>query len=119
MSLGYCKTPCKECPWRTDNPPGKFTVQRYRDLAHTAYDLSSAIFACHMSKEGGEVMCAGYFLMQGAHNLSVRLSRQGFDVNAGGHRLYPTYRALAQANGVSRTDPALRNCRDDGQTRGC
>lgn len=117
MTIGYCKKPCAECPWRMDNPPGRFPVERYVSLAGTAYDLAIPIFACHMSKEGGEVMCAGYYLQSGAHNLSVRLSGQRFDVESGGAKLYPTYRALARANGVPARHPALRHCRDDGQVR--
>jgi len=49
----------------------------------------------------------------------MRLSRHRFEVSAGGAALYPTYRRLAIANGVPRTDPVLRNCRDDGQMGGC
>lgn len=68
----------------------------------------------HMSKEGGEVACAGYLLSQGAHNFSVRMARQRFDVSSD-VPLYPTYRSLAIANGISPSDPCLRQCRDDGQ----
>jgi hypothetical protein len=57
-------------PLAMDVKPGKFPPERYRALAPTAYDMATSVFACHMSKEGGEVTCAGYLLMQGAHNLS-------------------------------------------------
>lgn len=117
ISVPYCKRPCAECPWRTDVKPGKFTVARFQSLAHTAYDMARKIFACHMSKEGGEVVCAGYLLSQGAHNLSLRLARQRFDVSSD-VPLHPTYRSMARANGVRANDPCLRNCRDDGQMRG-
>lgn len=115
MALGYCKRPCAECPWRQDVKPGKFTPERFRTLARTAYNMATSIFACHMSKEGGEVACAGFVLMQGAHNLSLRLSRQKFEVQSD-VPLYPTYRRMAIANGVRANDPNLRQCRDDGQT---
>jgi hypothetical protein len=115
MSLPYQKRPCVECPWRIDNPPGKFTAERYRALAGTACDMATSIFACHMSKEGGEVACAGFIISQGAHNMSLRMARQRFDVHSD-VPLYPTYRQLAIANGVKASDPSLRNCRDDGQT---
>lgn len=116
--LPYCKRPCAECPWRTDVPPGKFPASRYQLLAATAYDLARTIFACHLSKEGGEVACAGYVLQSSAHNLSMRLARQAFEV-ASDVPLYPTYRAMAIANGVAPDDACLRPCRDDGQRRGC
>lgn len=113
--LPYCKRPCAECPWRTDVPPGKFPASRFRALAGTAYDMARTIFACHMSKEGGEVTCAGYLIRQGAHNLTLRLAQQRFEV-ASDAPLFPTYRAMAIANGVSPDDLSLRECRDDGQT---
>jgi len=115
MPLPYCKRPCAECPWRTDVKPGKFTAERFRILAATAYDLATSVFACHMSKEGGEVACAGFILMQGAHNLTLRMARQTFEVKSDAP-LYPTYRRMAIANGVRARDPSLRSCRDDGQT---
>lgn len=114
-TLPYCKRPCAECPWRADVKPGKFSAERFRALAATAYNLAQTIFACHMSKEGGEVVCAGFIISQGAHNLSLRLTRQRFAV-ASDAPLFPTYRRMAIANGVSAVDPALRACRDDGQT---
>lgn len=115
-AIPYCKRPCAECPWRTDVPARKFPISRFRALAESAYDLARMIFACHMSKEGGEVVCAGYILSQGAHNLSLRLSKQKFNVSSDAP-LHPNYRAMAIANGLKPNDPMLRNCRDDGQTK--
>ena len=115
MTFPYCKRPCAECPWRTDVAPGKFPVERFVKLAHTAYDLAIGVFACHMSKEGGEMACAGFVLMQGAHNLSLRMARQRFDV-ASDAPLHATYRRMAVANGVPKRHPCLIPCRDDGQT---
>lgn len=116
-SVSYCKRPCAECPWRKDVPPGKFKASRFRVLAATAYDLARTIFACHMSKEGGDVVCAGFLLSQGRHNLTLRLARQEFAVSSD-VPLHPTYRSMAIANGVKANDPVLRECRDDGQMRG-
>jgi hypothetical protein len=113
--LPYCKKPCAECPWRTDVKPGKFPVERFRVLAPTAYDMARNIFACHMSREGGEVACAGFVLQQGAHNLSLRMARQRFDVSSAAP-LYDNYREMAIANGVDESDPWLTRCRTDGQT---
>lgn len=115
MPLDYVKRPCAECPWRTDIPPGQFTADRFRALATCADDLARTIFACHKSPEKGPFMCAGFLLQQGAHNLTVRMSRQMFADVTTDYPLHPNYRAMAIANGVPKNDFSLRNCRDDGQ----
>jgi hypothetical protein len=115
--MNHAKVPCAECPWRRDVSTGKFPPERFRALAHCAYDLARPIFACHMSKDGGEFACAGFLLQASIHNLGVRMSRQDFSHVRSPYPLYETYREMAVANGVDSDDPALRNCRDDGQRR--
>ena len=115
--MKHANIPCAECPWRTDVPVGKFPPERYVALAATAYDLGRTVFACHMSKDGGEFACAGFILQSSAHSLSCRMSREMFDGVRSSYPLFETYRELAVANGVSEDDPALMNCRDDGQRR--
>ncbi|MBB3923625.1 hypothetical protein FHR65_003884 [Xanthomonas arboricola] len=48
--------------------------------------------------------------------MSVRLERMhgrvGSDVEDGGQILYPSYVAMAVANGVPSNDPALQACRE-------
>lgn len=112
--MNYARKPCAECPWRTDVPVGKFPPARFIALAHTAYDLAGQVFACHMSKEGGEFACAGFTLMSSAHNMAMRMARHPFEVESP-YPLFATYRQMAIANGVKRNDPSLRNCRDDAQ----
>lgn len=114
--MKHATMPCAECPWRTDVPAGKFPPERYIALAATAYDMAGKVFACHMSKEGGEFACAGFLLQSSAHNMACRMARQAFDVRSS-YPLFPTYRKMAIANGVPANHPALRNCRDDGQQR--
>jgi Family of unknown function (DUF6283) len=113
--MNYAKTPCDECPWRRDVPPGKFPPQRFIALASTAYDLAMTIFACHRSKVGHEIVCAGYLMQQSAHNLRLRLSRQSFDDVSSPVALFDDYREMAVANGVDPTHRALDQCREDGQ----
>jgi hypothetical protein len=113
-AIKYAVMPCKNCPWRTDVPPGEFPPERYIALAHTAYDMARQVFACHKSPEGEEHACAGFLLQSSAHNLTLRLAGHAFDVKSH-HPLYPNYRALAVANGVPADHPALSRCRDDGQ----
>lgn len=113
--MKHAKIPCAECPWRRDVPTGKFTPERFRLLAHTAYDVARKVFGCHMSKEDDEFACAGFLLQSSAHNLSVRmaLTESNFiaDVRSP-YPLYATYREMAIANGVRCDDPALCSCRD-------
>lgn len=113
MTLPSQKKPCRECPWRKDNPPGKFPPERFRALASTAYDLARTVFACHMSKEGGEVGCAGFILQAGGHNLIVRLARVDRAEFSSDVPLYENYVEMAVANGVDRDDPALKPVRID------
>lgn len=116
MTLPYAKVPCAECPWRRDVAPGHFPPERFRALAVCAEDLSPTVFACHMSKEAEPFVCAGFLLQSSNHNISVRLARQRFDVRSP-YPLFDNYREMACANGVKPSDPALRNCRDDGRRR--
>lgn len=116
MSLPYCKQPCAECPWRQDVRPGKFPAQRFIDLAGTAYDLAPTVFACHMSSEGKDAVCAGFILSQGLHNMALRMAGHRFEVRSS-VPLYATYRRMAIANGVPTRHSALIHCRDDGQTQ--
>jgi hypothetical protein len=111
----HAKAPCAECPWRTDVRTGKFPPERFIALANTAHDLSGRVFACHMSKEGGEFACAGFVLQQAAHNMACRMARMPFDDVTSQHPLFETYREMAIANGVDEDHPELRHCRDDGQ----
>lgn len=113
--MNYARKPCDECPWRKDVAPGRFPPERYRALAPTAYDMATSIFACHKSPDGKEFACAGYLLMSSAHNFSVRMARQSFADLASPYPLFATYRRMAIANGVKRSDPALDKCRDDAQ----
>lgn len=110
------KEPCTECPWRTDVPPGKFPPERFRALANTAYDMSRTIFACHMAKEVRPFACAGFMLQSARHNLTYRINvGKTFDPDEirSDVPLYPSYRAMAIANGVPTDDPSLEACRDD------
>jgi hypothetical protein len=115
--MKHAKIPCAECPWRTDVPVGKFPPVRFETLASTSYDLAGTVFACHMSKEGGEFACAGFVLQSSAHNMRCRLAGMPFDDVKSPHPLFETYREMAIANGVDEDSPALDNCRDDGQRR--
>jgi len=106
MSNFAVQHPCKECPWRKKSPIGQFSPQRYAALAETANRSGSfpqPIFACHMSKEGGEKACAGFLLVVGYDNIAVRLAamQRRFvmgDIKAD-DELYASYAEMAKANG--------------------
>jgi hypothetical protein len=115
----FCmRRPCPECPWRRDVEPGKFSPQRFRDLAHTAMEGGlRPLFACHMTQENRERACAGFLLVTGWDSNAVRYANiQGrYDpasVSADGP-LYATYREMAEANGVDPADPALDGLPED------
>lgn len=112
--------PCQECPWRRDAKRRAFPVEAYRHSARTCYDLAGTTFACHMSGLKNPATCAGFILSNDArHNMNLRMAaaRGEFDwrnVTAAGLKLYPSYRAMAVANGVPADDPVLAPCRSDG-----
>ena len=98
--------PCPECPWRTDVPTGRFKPSRFSALKGSCEQgLHNPMFACHKSKLAEERACAGFLLVEGQNNLQVRLAMiQGrlkpSDIADGGHPLYPSFEAMAVANGV-------------------
>lgn len=113
----YRRTPCEECPWRLDAPVGAFPAEAYRASASTAYDMAQNTFACHMQGKDKPATCASFLLIQGYHNLAVRLQTMSgrLDIRkvSSPVPLYPTYAAMAIANGVDPDDPVLRLCRDN------
>lgn len=110
----YRRTPCGGCPWRVDQT-GEFPAEAFRHSATTAYDMAQNRFSCHESGAKKPATCAGFLLRGADHNLAIRLDYMrghiGADVNDGGHELHPSYRAMAEANGVPADDPALEACR--------
>lgn len=84
--LGYAsamrhrETPCSECPWRRDAPPGQFPRERYEELRATVgapgeeVSFDAPMFACHKSIPGGERPCAGWLAVVGYEHIGVRLA---------------------------------------------
>jgi hypothetical protein len=78
--------------------------------------MAIAMFACHKSSDGKDVVCAGFLARGADHNLAVRMAYSSgdlaFDVNrAGCYALHDSYRQMAIANGVAADDLDLRPCR--------
>lgn len=111
----YRREPCPGCPWKCEND-GSFPADAFRHSARTSEDMSTHTFACHESGKEKPAVCAGFLLRGADHNLAVRLAYSSGDlvddVSDGGHQLHPSYRAMAEANGVPKDDPALAKCRD-------
>lgn len=112
----YRREPCSDCPWRKDAAIGEFNAEAYRHSANTAYDMSTHQFSCHQSGIEKPAACAGFLLRGADHNLSVRLAQMNGRIDLrkvkdGGHELYESYRAMAEANGVPADDPTLGPCR--------
>jgi len=81
MTLRHALNPCGECPWRTDQPAGRFPPERYEALRETSQTrrggsapLGSAMFACHKTAEGKEIACAGWLAIEGAGHVGVRVA---------------------------------------------
>lgn len=74
------RTPCRSCPWRVgssaDAIPG-FSPQRAEDLRATcerSQGLGTAMFACHQSRVGEEIVCAGWLAVHGRESIAVRIA---------------------------------------------
>jgi hypothetical protein len=111
----YRRMVCEECPWRIDQT-GKFPPEAFRHSANTAYDQSMHQFACHMRGSVKPATCAGFLLRGATHNIAFRLAVATGKINPNELRetvpLHPSYRAMAEANGVQPDDPTLQRCRD-------
>lgn len=76
--------PCPSCPWRVDQHAEDiqgFSLQLAEELASTCPDprgygpdFGAPLFACHQSKIGAEVRCAGWLAKVGHTHPNVRLS---------------------------------------------
>ena len=113
----YMKKPCQTCPWRKDAVVF-FPAEAFRISAHTSYDLSERTFGCHSTGVERPRTCAGFLLKGATHNLSVRLGivKGIYDldrVSDNGLNLFPNYKAMAIANGVSPDDDSLTLSRTD------
>lgn len=80
-----CRAPCKSCPWRREahagDIPGGFSLVLAEGLAATSPDehgfgpeLASPQFACHQSRDGDEVVCAGWLAAVGNAHPAVKVA---------------------------------------------
>ncbi|GAA1768448.1 DUF6283 family protein [Nonomuraea bangladeshensis] len=109
--------PCGECPWQVKAPVGKFPPERYEELRATCRPNAAGMpplpgtpmFGCHVGdpRTGEDLACAGWLAVEGHNHIGVRLAlrdgRLPLDALERGDRwpeLYPSYEAMATANGV-------------------
>lgn len=113
--LRHAGAPCAECPWRRDQPAGRFSAERYELLRSSCQDqetgetapMDAPMFACHKSLEGREIACAGWLAVEGSGHVRVRLavvraeiSIRALEPGEGWPELYPSFAELARVNGV-------------------
>lgn len=71
------RQPCSSCPWRVDRHADQipnFRLELAERLHATTSDQFGApVFACHQSREGQEVVCAGWLARYGWNSIAVRL----------------------------------------------
>jgi len=112
--LPHAQRPCTECPWRRDQPPGRFSPERYETLRDTAgtpgreVGFQAPVFACHKSTEGHDLVCAGWLAVVGCEHLGIRLAvamgrldPETLSIREGWPELYASYDELARVNGVN------------------
>jgi hypothetical protein len=78
------RQPCASCPWRTDQDARaipNFSLDLAERLVGTSPDArgygpsyGAPLFACHQSREGEEIVCAGWLAAVGAAHPNVRLA---------------------------------------------
>ncbi|WP_436220433.1 DUF6283 family protein [Acidovorax sp. LjRoot118] len=76
--------PCPSCPWRLDQGAQdipEFSLAKAQELVATCPnerghgpDFGAALFACHQSKSGSEIPCAGWLAAVGHAHPHVRLA---------------------------------------------
>lgn len=82
--MSACRKPCPNCPWRVDQDARSiphFSLDLAEGLANTCPDergfgpdFGSPQFACHQSRPGEEIVCAGWLRVVGLAHPAVRMN---------------------------------------------
>lgn len=86
------RAPCRACPWKVDATadqiPG-FRLDKAEALVSTCPTpdgegpgLGDPMFACHQSREGAEVACAGWLAVAGHAHVGARLAAMSGRIDA-------------------------------------
>lgn len=113
--LPRVRRPCAECPWRRDQPTGRFPAERFESLRETvegpdgSAPIGAPLFACHRTSPDAPSACAGWLAVEGAGHVGVRLAVVGnrLDPTAltpapGWPDLYESFDEMSRANGDGR-----------------
>lgn len=83
-ALNTLAKPCPSCPWQVDKDASdipNFSMDLAEGLARCCPDergmgpdFGATMFACHQSKEGAEIACAGWMAIVGHRHPGVRLA---------------------------------------------
>lgn len=68
-NLPYCKSPCKDCPFRKDSTSGWLGKDRIIDI------LNETSFVCH---KNNALQCAGHMTIKGQDNEFNRKAKEMF-----------------------------------------
>lgn len=67
--MSSCRKPCPSCPWRVGQDASaipNFSLELAENLRGTCeQDFGAPVFACHQSREGEEIVCAGWLAVYG------------------------------------------------------
>lgn len=103
------RTPCANCPWRVGvvgarDIPG-WGPELAAGLARSCRDDGMKAMACHKSKPGAEVVCAGFVVQVGFDSIGLRIlavmhGLRVEDYAAGDAALHPDFETMLQAHGI-------------------
>lgn len=129
MTLKVCPQPCPSCPWRRDQTARdipNFELELAEGLSKLCPDAdgrpphhTAALFACHQSKEGAEIVCAGWLAMVGEWSVRAvvakidgRLDPAGFAPRPGWPDLHTNYpEVLEKLRATAPAGKSRRNLR--------
>ena len=100
------RSPCEDCPWRTDAPVGYWHKSNFKRLWNKCQDDGLHVMLCHKSRKLKEKrICAGYAIVLGFESIGLRLAahKGQFDPNdyhANGIALHPSFEAIMKAQGI-------------------
>jgi len=112
-TLSALAMPCLSCPWRlnaTAQDIPNFNLDLAENLAVTCPDehgmgpdFGASMFACHQSKEGREIACAGWMATVGHRHPGARLAvamkrldASALRPGAGWPALHPNYQKVLE-----------------------
>jgi uncharacterized protein DUF6283 len=99
------RQPCISCPWRVGSRASdipNFSMKLAEGLVGTTdTEFGAPMFACHQSRDGAEIVCAGWLARYGWDSIGVRLGlcagafhRDQLEPGEDWPELYPDFEAM-------------------------